>query len=147
MKISAPLTIYIASSASRNIHAVCMLGDHLREMGHTVLDWTGMAMPLASSLPPAERRAALNFDERGEIFVFCSEACARADLVIYLGPAGQDAGCEIGMAFASGVPVFGLAGILEAPGLMLARAVTRWCANVDELLLQVGELARGRAPV
>jgi hypothetical protein len=140
MKPSTSLTIYIASSF-RSLHAVHLLGDALSGRGHKVLDWTKFAPPLPDDMTPEERRQALDTDERGEIFAFCVEACARADLVIYLGPAGQDAGTEIGIAYNAGVPVYGLPGPLEAPGLVLAKAVSRWFTNVRELIAGVEEFA------
>ena len=127
------LTIYIASSFS-NFHAVRLLTDRLSNEGHTVLDWTRKAPPLPPGMPVDERRAMLDADERGEIFRFCSEACACADLLVYLGPAGQDAACEVGMAWVSGIPVYGLRGRLEAPGLILGRAVSRWFDDADDLM-------------
>lgn len=136
MKPSRILSIYIASSF-RNLHAVDMLMHRLRESGHLVLDWTKLSAPLPSGLQPAERRALLDSDARGRIFDFCAQACAGADLVIYLGPSGQDAACEAGMAFNAGVLVYGLPGPLEAPGLILSRAVSRWFEDVDELLAAV----------
>jgi len=134
------LTIYIASSF-RSLHAVHLLGDVLSDRGHKVLDWTGFAPPLPDDMTPEERRKALDTDERGEIFAFCAEACAQSDLVIYLGPAGQDAGFEIGIAHNAGVPVYGLSGPLEAPGLMLAKGVSRWFTNVRELIAGVETFA------
>jgi hypothetical protein len=140
MKPSTSLSIYIASSA-RNLHAVRLLRDALQAAGHTVRDWTRFAPPLPDSMPVYERELALSDDVRGEIFDFCADACARADLVIYLGPSGQDAACEVGMAYVSGVPVFGLRGPLEAPGLILTRAVTHWFVDTTALLLNVEMLA------
>jgi hypothetical protein len=138
------LDIYIASSA-RNLHAVQTLRDALQERGHTVLDWTKFAPPLPDSMSPEERRAALDTDERGEIFGFCAQACAGADLVLYLGPSGQDAACEVGMAYVAGVPVFGLAGPLEAPGLILSNAVRKWVADTAKLLVAVEIFAKENA--
>ena len=141
MKSARPLVIYIASSAGRNFHAVQLLGDALMELGHTVLDWTKLAPPLPEFLTPEQRKAALDSDERGEIFEFCTSACASADLVIYLGQAGQDAGCEVGIAFNAGVPVYGVAGKVEKPGTLMARAVTQWFQDTRSLLAAVAELA------
>ena len=120
------MNIYIASSW-RNKHAVCLLRDALQDVGHIVRDWTTLAPPLPDDMSVEERRAVLDSDIRGDIFDFCADACGGGvDLVIYLGPAGQDAACEVAMAFASGVPVIGLAGPLEKPGLILSRCVGRW---------------------
>jgi hypothetical protein len=144
MKKSTSLSVYIASSF-RNLPAVLLLRDTLTDAGHKVLDWTKMAPPLPEGASPEERRLALDSDERGAIFSECSEACAHVDLVIYLGPAGQDAACEVGMAYASGTPVFGLAGPLEKPGLILSRAVTNWCGDLGSLMQAVEILAESAA--
>lgn len=119
------MTIYIISSF-RNLPAVLLLRDILREWGNTVVDFTSQASPLPDSMPPAERRAALDSDERGGIFRFCAKACASVDLCIYVGPSGQDAACEVGIAWAAGVPVFALTGPLEKPGLIVNGCVERW---------------------
>jgi len=132
------MKIYIASSA-RNMHGVQLLRDSLAERGHKLLDWTAYAPPLADHLSPEARRAALDSDERGEIFTFCSAACMEADLLIYLGAAGQDAACEVGMAYAAKVPVWGLAAPTEKPGLILTRAVTEWFPDVKALLTRLDQ--------
>ena len=124
MKPSASLTIYIASSF-RSLHAVHLLRDALTERGHTVMDWSKLAPPLPADMLPEERRAALDSDERGNIFRFCTHACGGvADLVIYLGPAGQDSACEVGMATLScPVCLFYFASICERV-LRLAQNLT-----------------------
>lgn len=134
------MNIYIASSF-RNLHAVQLLTAMLEDSGHTVFDWTRLAPPLAGSLTPEQRRAALDADEYGDIFAFCTQACASVDLVIYLGAAGQDSACEVGIAYAAGVPVYGLAGPLETPGTILSRAVSRWCDGATGLLAAVAAYA------
>lgn len=136
------MNIYIASSF-RNRHAVELLQTRLRGQGHTMLDWLRLAPPLPPGLTPEERRAALDTDKHREVFSFCAAACANADLVIYLGPSGQDAACEAGMAFASGVPVAALYSPLEAPGAMLAGCVTYECSDytaLDAAIREVEEL-------
>ena len=142
MKPSTSLDIYIASSA-RNFHAVAILRDAFLNRGHRVLDWTRFAPPLPEHLTLDERKRALDSDERGEIYAFCAESCATADVVIYYGPAGQDAACEIGMACACGAYTLGLASPAEKPGLILSRAVDKWCADHLELLHAVDEYAEG----
>jgi len=92
-------------------------------------------------MKPEDRRAALDADERGNIFIFCTEACAQADLVIYLGASGQDSACEVGIAFGAGVPVYGLAGALEVPGTILSKAVTSWYSDSAALLEAVDALS------
>ncbi|MDR1397547.1 MAG: hypothetical protein LBJ14_07430 [Desulfarculales bacterium] len=132
------MKLYIASSF-KNLHAVHMLRDHLRGRGHGVLDWSALAPPLPEDMPLNTRRALLDSDARGEIFDFCRQACRQADAVIYLGPAGQDAAAEVGIAFASGVKVLGLAGPLEAPGLILSRCVNLWFATAGDLLAHLSQ--------
>lgn len=133
------MNIYIASSA-RNLHGVQLLRNALTERGHNILDWTAMAPPLPDHLSPEERRQALDSDERGEIFDFCRRACLEAEALIYLGPAGQDAACEVGMAYAAGVPTIGLAAPTEKPGLILNRAITFWAADVHACLIIVDQI-------
>lgn len=137
------MRIYIASSF-RNLHAVRMLQEALRTQGHTVLDWSSLAPPLAENMSPEARRLALDADDRGEIFKFCTDACRSVDLVIYLGTSGQDAACEVGIAFAVGIPILGLAAPTEKPGTILARAV-RWYKGVPELLDAVGGQKKSQA--
>lgn len=131
------MRIYIASSY-RNLAAVQKLRDSLLEQGHQVVDWTLLTPPIAPHLPQAERKKLLDSDNSGRIFAFCSEACASVDLVIYLGPSGQDAALEVGMAYAAGVPVLGLLGEDEKPGLMINGCVKIWAENMEEALSLVG---------
>jgi len=73
--------------------------------------------------------------------MFCTQTYTRADLVIYLGPAGHDAAAEVGMASVVGIPVFGLAGWLEQPAQIVAKAVTQWVKDVEELMAAVERFA------
>lgn len=70
----------------------------------------------------------------GQVYSFCREACLTADLLIYYGASGQDAGVEIGLANAIGTPILGISGPLEGPGLMLHGAVTAWVHSIEEAL-------------
>ncbi|UQZ90594.1 translation initiation factor 2 [Deltaproteobacteria bacterium Smac51] len=139
------MKIYIASSA-RNLHGVQLLRDALTERGHHILDWTALAPPLPDHLSPEERRLALDSDERGDIFAFCSKACMEAEALIYLGPAGQDAACEVGMAYAAGVPTIGLAAPTEKPGLILNRAVRFWASDVQACLEIIDRIKKEGPP-
>lgn len=132
--------VYIASSF-RHLHAVRLLGREMRAMGYTLLDWTDLATP-PEGLTPSERRAWMDTDHGGEVFVFCERACREADFLIYLGSSGQDAGVEVGMARACGVPVLGIRGPLEAPGLMLHGAASVWVETVEKALDLLAEAAR-----
>ncbi len=124
--------VYIAASF-KHVHAVRLLGRAMREMGYSILDWTEKATP-PEGLNPTQRRAWMDTDHGGEVFDFCASACKQADFVIYLGASGQDAGVEIGMAYGANVPVLGIRGPLEAPGLMLWGAGTVWVETVEEAL-------------
>ena len=132
-----PIRLYIASSF-KNLHAVRLLGKTLEEMGFQILDWTERARP-PEGLTPAERRTWMDKDHGGEVFVFCEQACRNADIVVYLGTSGQDAGVEVGIARGCGIPVLGIRGPLEAPGLMLHGACNIWVEHIEEAL----ELLKG----
>lgn len=135
------LTIYIPSSYRRNLHLVHMLRDKLTERGHTVLDWTAKSPPLSLDQTPQERLVVLNADTRGEVFDFCFDSATQADLVIYVGPSGQDASCEVAAAYVVGNGnIFGLLGPEEQPGTMLARMVGTWFMDVEHLLAGVDAL-------
>lgn len=140
------LKVYIAASF-RHLHAVRLLGLAMRRMGYSLLDWTELAKP-PDGLTPAQRRAWMDTDHGGEVFTFCENACRQADFVVYVGASGQDAGVEVGLARASGVPVLGIRGPLEAPGLMLYGAGSVWVESVEaalDLLEQTARWASRRA--
>lgn len=126
-----PLKIYIAASF-KHLHGVQLLGRELRRMGCEILDWTAKAKP-PPGLTSAERRIWMDTDQAGgQVFEFCKNACQTADLVIYYGESGQDAGVEIGFAVSCGIPVLGIRGPLESPGLMLHGAVTEWVDSAED---------------
>ena len=125
--------IYIAASF-KHLHAVRLLGHALRGMGFDILDWTEKASP-PPGLTPAQRRQWMDTDQAGgQVFSFCRDACLQADMVIYFGASGQDAGVEVGIAAGTGVPILGVRGPLEAPGLMLHGAMTAWAETIEEAL-------------
>lgn len=134
------LSVYIAGSF-RHMHGVRLLGRELAKLGFTVLDWTARATP-PQGLTAAQRRIWMDTDQDGgQVFTFCRNACQEADLVIYYGASGQDAGVEVGLAAAAGVPVLGIRGPLEAPGLMLHGAATVWVDSIERALAAVSGLA------
>lgn len=124
------MKIYIAASY-RHLHAVRLFQQSLeRDLpGVEILDWTKLATP-PTDLTAAQRREWMDTDHGGEVFAFCEAACGMADLVVYFGQSGQDAGVEVGLARAAGVPVLGVLGPLEAPGLMLHGAVSLWVHDI-----------------
>lgn len=142
---AAPLTIYVAGSFKHK-HGVRLLGRELRALGCRILDWTEKAAP-PPGLTPAERRLWMDTDrEGGSVYAFCRDACLAADLVIYYGESGQDAGVEVGLAAGAGVPVLGIRGPLEGPGLMLHGAATVWVDSVEEALELIARLCATNAP-
>lgn len=125
--------IYIASSF-RHVHAVQLLIRELEKMDYEILDWTKKAS-VPEGLSPAKRREWMDTDDNGgTVFAFCHNACTSADLVIYLGHSGQDAGVEIGMAKACNIPVLGIRGPLEYAGLMLYGSCTKWVDTIEQAL-------------
>lgn len=127
------MKLYVASSY-RNLSAVLTLQDALRDAGHQVLDWTAFAPSFPPSLTPEERKVIMDAPEHKEAALFCVRSCGYADALIYLGPAGQDAACEVGIAYAAGVPVLGIAAPGEKPGLILAYCVARWFHDAAALI-------------
>lgn len=141
MNTQPRLTVYIAASF-KHLHGVRLLGGELRRLGCDILDWTAKATP-PQGLTAAQRRIWMDTDQNGgQVYEFCRNACLNADLVIYLGESGQDAGVEIGLAAGAGVPVLGIRGPLESPGLMLHGAVTAWTENASHAIAIVECLAR-----
>ncbi|MDE7241901.1 MAG: translation initiation factor 2 [Desulfovibrio sp.] len=133
--------MYVAGSFKHK-HGVRLFCRELAALGCRILDWTEKATP-PPGLTPQERRVWMDTDRAGgSVYAFCREACRSADLVVYYGASGQDAGVEVGLAAGAGVPVLGIRGPLEAPGLMLHGAGTAWVDSVEEALGLVARLAR-----
>lgn len=131
--------IYIAASF-KHMHAVQLLGAELARIGYNVMDWTSKATP-PQGLTPAQRREWMDTDQNGgQVYEFCKTACTTASIVVYFGSSGQDAGVEIGMAAASNIPILGIRGPLEAPGLMLHGAITAWVDSAPLALKILKEL-------
>ncbi len=128
-----PLTVYTAASF-RLLHAVRLFHDALRARipGVQILDWTDKATPPAGLTPDERRRWFDTEQQGGQVYEFCADACCHADVVVYLGASGQDAGVEVGLAAGAGTPVLGVRGPLEAPGLMLHGVVDLWCYDIQE---------------
>ena len=134
------LKIYIAASF-KHMHGARLFGRELRRLGYTILDWTEKATP-PPGLTPAERRIWMDTDqEGGQVYKFCRDACVKADILVYYGESGQDAGVEVGIASASGTPILGIRGPLEGPGLMLHGATDVWVEDAEGALELLGKLA------
>lgn len=126
------MKIYIASSW-KNQHAVEMLTALLESKNHTVISFVRAAVN-------AEGRAGLRFDVEKWIasedglnkFLYDTEGATQSDLVIYVGPSGTDAWAEVGAAWGSGVPIYGLWSKGEQAGLM--RRMVSWFDNYVSLL-------------
>lgn len=143
LKPITPLQIYIAASF-RHLHGVRLLGRELKRLGCQILDWTAWAS-LPPGLTPAERRIWMDTDHAGgQVYGFCRQACLTADLVIYFGASGQDAGVEIGLAAGVGAPILGIRGPLESPGLMLHGAVTAWVEDSADAIAAVEAILSAR---
>jgi hypothetical protein len=144
------MTIYIASSW-KNQHAVEMLTAALREKGHTVLSFVeknfGEAIvkdPNATNYKTGQGKSFEEWcwSEYGQMeFNFDTQGATLSDLVIYLGPSGNDASAEMGAAWAKGVPIFGLWAKCEQLGLM-RRMVSQWFENYKDLLAGVDILQK-----
>ena len=120
--------LYICTS-TRNLAAYRRLQQALELSRYEVLDWTRF---LPAPGPGFDQRK--NEDPHGAAFAFCSRALGSADLIAYIGPGGCDASAELGMAFASGVPVWGVLGPNEQPGVMIKGCVARWFPTLDALI-------------
>lgn len=131
------MKVYIAASF-KHLHGVRLLGKELRRLGCEILDWTEKASP-PQGLTPAQRRAWMDTDQNGgQVYEFCKKSCLEADLLIYYGESGQDAGVEVGLAAGAGIPILGIRGPLEGPGLMLHGAVSQWADSIEEAIELLG---------
>ena len=93
-----------------------------------------MAAP-PPGLTAAQRRIWMDTDQNGgQVYSFCKNACKQADIIIYYGESGQDAGVEIGLACAYDKPIIGIRGPLESPGLMLHGSVSIWVEDAGHVI-------------
>lgn len=134
------LNIYIASSW-KNRAAVEMLTEHLRGLNHTVFSFVEN-----NFLEGHDPDKSFDFEEwvktesAEKCFEFDSEAAGNSDLVIYVSPSGKDAAAECGIAYGSGVPIFGLYAKGEDFGLM-RKIIDQWFTDFRELLIAVNEFS------
>jgi len=111
----------------------------MRTMGYTILDWTEKATP-PEGLSSLQRREWMDTDHGGDVFAFCAKACKEADFLIYLGTSGQDVGVEVGIAYGQEIPILGIRGPLESPGLMLYGAGTVWVEHIEQAINTLEEI-------
>lgn len=134
------MRIYICASWKHR-HAVEMLTELLEAKGHEILSWIRRGRPEEAFLSNRELTRFIESEAGREVFEFCAESATKADLVIYLGPSGCDAWAEVGAAYGSGVPVFGLISKSENVGIM-RHMIDSWFSSVGELLPAVAEKER-----
>ena len=127
------MIIYIASSW-KNQHAVEMLTDALRMHGHTVVSFVEARTEKehGSSSGRFDFDEWVNSDEAHDKFLYDTKGATESELVIYIGPSGTDAWAEVGAAWASGVPIYGLWAKGEPAGLM--RRMVEWFTDYRLLI-------------
>lgn len=144
------MNIYIASSW-KNQHAVEMLTALLRNKGHNVLSFVeknfGEAIVTDPNAVNYKTAKGMSFEEwcwseSGQLaFNFDTQSATMSDLVIYIGPSGNDAAAEMGAAWAKGVPILGLWAKGTDLGLM-RRMVHQWFTSYKDLLAGVDVLQK-----
>jgi hypothetical protein len=133
------MKIYIASSW-KNQHAVEMLTEKLRYAGHSVMSFVENNYGEGhSAVKPIPFEEWVHTEKALNAFTFDTTNAMTSDLVIYISPSGKDAAAEVGMAFARGVPIFGLYAKGEDFGLM-RRMFTSWYEKYTDLLDAVGKV-------
>lgn len=124
------MKIYVASSW-KNQHGVEMLTKELRDKGHTVDSWVENCD--REGFSGFKFEDWINTPEADDCFIFDVAGAMNSDICIYYGPAGKDACCEVGAAYATGSLVLGLLAKGEDIGLM-RKMVSRWHTNYRSLL-------------
>ncbi len=135
------MKIYIASSW-RNQHGVTMLTLLLRKKRYEVISWIENNYKEFHNHVTKKQSFEdwVNSPDANESFVFDTEGATKCDLFIYYAPAGKDACCELGAAWAMNKPIIGLFAKGEDLGLM-RKMITRWYPTIDELLDGLDEFA------
>lgn len=135
------MKIYIASSW-RHEHGVTMLTDLLRKEGHEVISWIennyGEGYGAEKSMPFEEW---MKTDSADKSFQFDTNGAMTSELIIYYGNGGKDAAAEVGMAYASGLPIIGLYQKGEDFGLMRKMMVS-WVSSIDALFAAIYDIRR-----
>lgn len=135
--------IYIASSW-KNKHAVEMLTALLRAQGAEVLSFIENGYQNTNPGTTGMTSEEWIDSEAGDrCFHFDVESAMSCNLFIYVGPSGQDASAEAGMAFAKKITMVGLDAKGEGFGLM-TRMFDHWFDRYPELLEFTQEVIRQR---
>jgi len=133
------MKIYIASSW-RNQHAVEMLTEILRSKGHIVSSFIEQNYESGFGAEKGTSIEAWIASESGQrSFDFDTNAARESDLIIYISTSGKDAAVELGIAYASGVVIYGLYAKGEDFGLM-RKVVTTWFDRYQDLLSQIDKI-------
>lgn len=133
------MKIYIASSW-KNQHAVEMLTDLLRALGHEVLSFVENNHNEGHGAEkPINFEEWVASDQAVKSFSYDTAGATESDLVIYVGPSGTDAWAEVGAAWRAGVTIYGLWAKGEQAGLM-RRMMDRWFTDFRQLLEAVGNV-------
>lgn len=114
-----------------------MLTTLLRDKGHEVISWIENCS--VEGDPDFVFEKWVGTPDADHCFIFDTDGATKSDLVIYYGPAGKDACCEVGAAWASQVPVFGLYAKGEDLGLM-RKMISTWCLSYQHLIIEVDAL-------
>jgi hypothetical protein len=138
-------TIYIAASWKHQ-HAVEMLTTIFREKGFDVKSFVENSFNENYSVhTPMPFEEWMKSDGARRAFIYDTTNAMQSDAIVYIGPSGKDAACELGMAYASGKPIFGLWAKGEDFGLM--RKIIRWHERHTDLVDHVtAELTKKREP-
>jgi len=133
------MKIYIASSW-KNQHGVEMLTAILREKGHEVISWIENGYSVGYyAHSDISLQDWINSENGDECFNFDIIGATTCDLMIYYGPSGKDACIEVGAAWGSGIPIYGLYAKGEDLGLM-RKCISKWFGRYSLLLESIIEL-------
>ncbi len=132
------MKIYIASSW-KNQHGVEMLTVLLRERGHEVVSWIENNYGELATIRNLSFEKWMETDGATRSFVFDTDGAKTCDVMIYYGPAGQDAAAEAGIAWSAGVPIIGLWAKGEGLGLMRKMMIC-WCENYRDVMSVVAKM-------
>lgn len=137
------MRIYIASSW-KNQHAVEMVTDLLRQLGHEVASFVENNFGEGHGAEkPMDFEKWVHTEQAGRSFDYDTKGATESDLVVYISPSGTDAWAEVGAAWSRGVPIIGLWAKGEPAGLM--RRMVNWTDNFRDLLTAIGEYEPTRA--